>query len=162
MRRSLETIALFALALTVWITYRALAGPVRLPDRIPVHFDAAGAANGWGSPSILLLLPVIALAIYLMLTVVSLFPVTFNYSVRATEQNRGELQRIVQRMLLWMKTELVCLFAVLQWAIIEAARSGQGHLFPWVVPPFLVLLFGTVGWYIVAMFRASFGSRVRP
>lgn len=28
----------------------------KLPARIPVHFDAAGQANGWGSPSVLWLL----------------------------------------------------------------------------------------------------------
>src|ERR1017187_4836177 len=65
MRKSLEAIGLIALAVLVWITYQALAGAERLPDRIPTHFDMAGNANGWGSPAMLLLLPVIAAGLYL-------------------------------------------------------------------------------------------------
>jgi len=81
MRKSLEAVALAALAFQAWITYRAFFGPDPLPAKIPTHFDAAGNPNAWGSPATLLFLPAIAVFIYLLFTVVTRFPSAFNYSV---------------------------------------------------------------------------------
>lgn len=51
MRKLAEALAVAAFAVLAWLTWAALYGPNRLPDSVPTHFDAAGNANGWGSPS---------------------------------------------------------------------------------------------------------------
>ncbi len=158
MRKTLEAIGLGALAVLAWITYRALTGPERLPDRIPTHFDMAGNPNGWGSPAMLLLLPVVAGSLYLVMTVVARFPTAFNYPVRVTRETLPRLQSLTLDMIAWLKAELACLFTVLQWWMIEAARSGQGRLPPLLMPVFLVVIFATLGWHFVRVFRAARGG----
>ena len=160
MRKVLETIALLALAVQLWITYRALSGPERLPARIPTHFDAAGNPNGWGTPTMLLLLPAVAVFIYLLFTVVTRFPSAFNYPVRVTTQNRSQLQALALDMIAWLKVELVCLFTWIQWATIEGARHPRQGLPGLLMPIALVAVFATIAWHIVAMFRAAQPSRV--
>ena len=155
MRKSLEAIGLAALAVLIWVTWSALAGPDPLPERIPTHFDMQGHPNGWGSPAMLLLLPVIAVALYLMMTVVARFPSSFSYPVRVTAENRARLQELTLNMVAWLKTELVCLFAWMQWSIIQMIRSGHGRLSPALVPGFLIVIFGTIGFHIFALFRAA-------
>ena len=155
MRRSLEVVGLLALAILGWITFRALYGPDRLPARIPTHFDMAGNPNGWGSPSSLWVLPAIALVIYGLISVVSFFPSAFNYPVPVTPENRPRLQALSLQMVAWLKVELAFLLTLLQWFILAAVRSGRGHLSVWIVPLFLVLVFGTCIGYIVAMVRTS-------
>jgi uncharacterized membrane protein len=155
MRKTMEAIALIGLAVMAWITYSAFNGPNPLPDRIPTHFDAAGDPNGWGSPNTLWLLPAIGVTLYLVITVISQFPTSFKYSVQVTEKNRARLQEVTLDMLAWFKAELVGLFAVLQWWMIQAARSGAGHISPWLVPGFLVVVFATAGWHVVALFQAA-------
>ncbi len=151
MRKILEAISLGALALQLWITHRALYGPGRLPERIPTHFDFAGNPNGWGSPAMLLLFPAVAVALYLIITVVARFPSAFNYPVPVTAENRPRLQALVLGMIAWLKMELVCLFTWIQWSIIETARRGQGGLTPVLMPLSILAIFGTVIWYFVAM-----------
>ena len=155
MRKSLEAIGLIALAVLVWITYQALAGAERLPDRIPTHFDMAGNANGWGSPAMLLLLPVIAAGLYLAITVTSRFPMAFHCPVPVAPVNLPPVQDLTLDMVIWLKTELACLFAMLQWWMIHAARSGDGRLPVSLVPGFLVVIFVTMGCHIVAVIRAA-------
>jgi len=159
MRKWLEAIGLGALALLVWITWSALNGSQRLPERIPTHFDAAGNANGWGSPAMLLLLPVVAVALYLAISVVSRFPASFNYPVRVAPEKRRRLEELTLDMIAWIKMELACLFATLQWWMIQAARSGEGRLPPLLMPGFLVVIFGTIGWHFVAVMRTAFAGR---
>jgi uncharacterized membrane protein len=155
MRKILEAISLGALAVLFWITLRTLYGPERLPDRIPTHFDLVGRPNGWGSPSALLLLPLVALAIYLGITLTSRFPAVFHYPVRVTPQNRPRLQALSVRMIVSLKAELMCLFAWIQWSIVGAVRNGSGSLSLALVPVSLVAVFATVGWHLVAMLRAA-------
>lgn len=155
MRKILEIFGILALGTLAWITYAALYGPDHLPERVPTHFDAAGNANAWGSPAGILIMPVIAVVLYLLMSLVARFPGAFNYPVRVTQVNLPRLQAITLNMIAWIKVELVCLFAVLQWVFVRSARSGEGHLFPRVLPVFLVVIFGTVALHFVALFRAA-------
>ena len=155
MRKSLEAISMIALAVLVWITWQALYGPVPLPDRIPTHFDAAGNPNGWGPPSTLWLLPVVAAALYLLITVLAQFPKAFNYPVRVPDENRARLEALTLRMIAWLKVELVCLFAGIQWSIIDSVRQGEGKQSPALVPMFVAVVFVTLGWHIVTIFRTA-------
>ncbi|HUN83131.1 MAG TPA: DUF1648 domain-containing protein [Terracidiphilus sp.] len=159
MRKTLEAIGLIALIVLLWITYQALAGPNPLPNRIPTHFDASGNPNGWGSPAMLILLPVVAIGLYLGITVVSRIPSAFHYPVRVTRVNLPRIQNLTLDMITWIKTELACLFATLQWWMIQAARNGGGRLPPLLVPGFIVLIFGTIGGYLFAVIRAAASGR---
>ena len=154
MRKLLEIISLVCLAVMVWITYASLHGPQPLPERIPMHFDAAGNANGWGPPSSLTLLPVVAAGLYLLITVISLLPTGIKSAVKLTPESRERIQTLTRRMLVWLKAELVCLFLCIQWFILAGIREGSNSIPPLAVPAFLVVIFATVGWHIVAVFRA--------
>jgi uncharacterized membrane protein len=155
MRKTLEAISLGALAVLLWITCRALYGQEPLPDKIPIHFNLAGNPNGWGSPSALLLLPVLAVVLYLGITLTSRFPSAFHYPVPVTLQNRPRLQALSLQMIAWLKVELLCLFTWIQWSILEEVRESRRSLSLALVPLSLVAVFGTIGWHVVAMFRAA-------
>jgi uncharacterized membrane protein len=155
MRKILEVLGMIALVVLCWITYTALYGPTRLPERVPTHFDAAGHPNAWGPPTGMILLPVMAIGLYLLMSIVTRFPGAFHYPVRVTRLNIERLQSIVLDMIAWLKAELACLFLLLQWAFMQAARTGDGHLFPMILPFFIVAIFATIGWHFVAMFRAA-------
>ena len=155
MRRILEAVSLAALAVLAWVTWSALAGPARLPSRIPTHFNLAGKPDGWGTPEMLLGLPVVAAVLYVLITWVSRHPSAFNFPVRVTPANRPRLERVALNMTAWLKAEMLCLLASIQTAIVESARRGRGELPAALMPAALVVVFGTIGWHIVAMRRAA-------
>ena len=68
MRKTIEVLALLVLAYLSWITFWALNGADRLPDRVPTHFDISGRPNAWGSPGMLWILPAVGLGLYLLMT----------------------------------------------------------------------------------------------
>ncbi len=158
MRKSLEVVGLGMLCVLYWMTWAALQGPNRLPQRIPTHFDMAGNPNGWGPPNTLLLLPIVATGAYLLITVLAGISTSFNYPVRITAQNLPFIQEQTRNMASWIKVEMICLFSYIQSAIIEAARSSEFHLSGLMIPVFMLVVFGTVGWYLVAIIR---GAKVR-
>jgi uncharacterized membrane protein len=155
MRKTLEAISLAAFVFMFWLYWNARFGPGRLPDRVPTHFNIAGQPNAWGKPPVLPLMLIVAVLLYLGMTLVARFPSIFNYPVEVTAENRALLEALVLDLIAWLKTEIVCLFAWIQWSTIEVARQGRGVLSPALLPVFLVTLFGTLAWFIMAMFRAG-------
>ena len=154
MRKWLEGIALLVLGLHIAITVRALFGSDHLPERIPIQFDVAGHATGWGSPAMLILFPAFTLIVYLLFTVVTRFPGAFNYPVKVTAFNRQRMESLARDMMAWLKVEVVGLLTWMQWVTIEIARNPERFV-PAMTPAALVVVFATVSVYIVMMFKAG-------
>ena len=156
MRKTLEVVGLGMLAVLSWITYSALNGPVKLPDRIPTHFDISGQPNAWGPSSFLWFLPLVAAGLYMLLTVLgSIRYRRYNLPVAVTEANLPFIQEQTILMVAWIKCEILCLFVYLQWAIIQCARDGSFRLSPLLIPVSLMVIFSTVGWRLTTMIRGA-------
>ena len=78
------------------------------------------------------------------------------------EVNLPFIQQQTRNMIAWIKVEMVCLFLYLQWSIIQAVRAKQAHMSPAIVPVFMVLVFGTVGVYLVVIVRGLKDRTNRP
>jgi len=155
MRKLLHILALAALAFLLWTTYAALYGPNRLADRIPTHFGLDGQPDAWGQPRMLLLLPAIAVFLYLLMTLVGRYPASFNYPVRVTALNSARLQRIALNMIAWLTAETAALFAALQYFIVLAVRTQRNALPPALMIVAIVLIFFTMAIHISAMRRSA-------
>ena len=155
LRKILETIALLMLLMTWALTAWAVLGPQRLPERIPIHFNASGQPDGWGTPRMLWLMPAVATVTYLLMTLVARYPSAFNFPMRTTPAVRRQLEATALSMLSWLKCEVVCLFGWIQYETIHLARSGQRTLPVMFMPGVLVVVFGTIAWHIAAMRRTA-------
>lgn len=119
-----------------------------LPARVPTHFGLAGLPDAWGGKESLFILPAVGLFIYLLLTILSRFPHVYNYMCKLHEKNVEQQYRLARSLLLWMKTEIVWLFAYIEWMTILSAleqRLGLGAAF---LPVTMAVIFGTIGIYI--------------
>jgi uncharacterized membrane protein len=153
MRKTLE-IAALCLVLFIWaVTANAVLGPSPLPANIPTHFNSVGQPDGWGTPGMLWLIPLVGTVIYLLMMLVARYP--FDFSMRTTPAGRRRLEAIALSMILWLKAEVLCLFAWIQYGTIGIIRRGQGRLSPVWVALLLVAVFGTIGWHLAAMRRVA-------
>jgi uncharacterized membrane protein len=156
MRKTLEVVGLGMLAVLYWMTYAALNGANRLPDRIPTHFDISGQPNAWGPPGFLWFLPAVAAGLYILLTVLgSIRFRRYNLPVAVTEANLPFIQEQTGLMVAWIKCEMLCMFVYLQWSIVQSARDGTFRLSPLLIPVSLVVIFSTVGWRLTTMIRGA-------
>jgi len=159
MRKPLEATSLAALIFLWLLTIEALYGPNHLPSRIPTHFNLAGNPDAWGSPNGLSLLPAIATIVYLVLSLISRYPASFNYPARITAQNRNRLHALALQMIAAIKAETALLFAILQYAILHAFRpafqSAHFALPPAIVPAGVGIILLTTFGHIFAMRRSA-------
>lgn len=154
MKRVLESAAIVAWMALVYLVVAALYGGNKLPPRIPTHFGLNGQPDGWGGPESLWMLPIVGTLIALMMTVVTRFPQSFNYPVRMTRENQARLQELALGMIAWLRLEVLCLFAWIEWATIESARQTRLGLPTGLLLVSIIVIFGTIGAHIVGMVRA--------
>jgi len=58
-----------------------------LPDTIPIHYNGAGQADGFGGKATILTLPLIATILFIGVTILNKFPHVFNYPTNITQDN---------------------------------------------------------------------------
>ena len=119
-----------------------------IPVQIPAHYNAAGEVNRWGSKSELIILPIISWLIYGMITLIERFPQAWNTGVRVTEENRAVVYRLLKNMIACVKMITLSIFSCL-----TVLSSLARNLPMWFLLAFLVLLFGTIAYYIVKLTR---------
>ena len=119
-----------------------------ISEPLPSHFGFSGQPNSWGDKSSLLVSLIIGMAIYIMISVIELFPRIWNFPVQLTEQNREKLITIALDSFILLKLVIVLAFGMINYWTITA------HALPvWFLPLFLVILFGGVAFFIWKMVR---------
>jgi uncharacterized membrane protein len=151
----LEITSLAALLFLWIISIQAITGANHLPDKIPTHFDLAGNPNAWGSAKGILLLPAIATGLYLLITIVSRYPASFNYPVRITAQNRDRIYALGVQMVSFLKAETICLFALINYSILQAFRAGHSSLHIAIIPFGVGIILVTTLTHILLIVRAK-------
>lgn len=120
----------------------------KLPKRMAIHFDFSGKPNGWGGKETLIMLPIILVVMYLLLTGLEKVPHIYNYTVKINEKNAKAQYKNARAMLIVLKTEVVYLFAYMQWITIEGALNNTLGLSPWFIVIAMIFIFGSIGYFI--------------
>ena len=113
-------------------------GHIDADEAFPMHYNAAGEVDGWGTRSALWIFGGVALAVCLLLTIGERFYKKFNYPVRVTEKNREWLWRLAVRMFRVVKMVIMLFFTYIfnmrgfgsPWGM-EAALAGTCRRCSW-------------------------------
>lgn len=117
-----------------------------IPDTIPAHYNAAGEVNRWGGKSELLMLPIIGGILYFFITLIQQYPQAWNTGVTVTEENRERVYRILRNLIGTTKLMMLLVFSSL------TVLSSLGMALPiWYLGVFLVLLFGSITFFIIQL-----------
>jgi uncharacterized membrane protein len=150
MRLVLETLSL--VALVAMFLMLSVYWP-DLPEKIPRHFNFAGKPDAWGGKGSLYVLPVAGLAAYALLTIVPRFPRKMNYPFALTAENRERQTALALGMLLWMKAEIMLLFAYMEWMTCETALGRADGFGVWLLPLSMTIVMGTIAAYLLLAWR---------
>lgn len=141
----LELISLASIIGMILIIFQFWAD---LPQQIPTHFGTSGQADEWGNKNAIFQLPVIAVFLYLLLTIINQFPHIFNYPWKITEENARIQYQIARISLTIIKTEILLFFTYVQWSTIQVSLGKYTDLGILFLPIFLLTVFGTLGAFI--------------
>jgi hypothetical protein len=106
-------------------------------------------ADEYGTRASILFLPVIALSIYAMMTLINLIPHMFNYPGKITPANALRQYTLATRLVRYLKTLLALLFFYISYSTTQVAINEASGLGLWFLPVFLSFLFIPIIVYMV-------------
>ena len=155
---------LITLALAIYSYFLIKTNIPRLPARIPTHFNAAGEANGWGSPDTLWFLLLVQVVICGLLLAMPLIGLRYPGSVHLGRRTlsdfgpevRARIMPFFTDMMGTMSVLLGLLFSFLLHGIIQAASSSQPHFSPkWELGLFLAGMALTLIYYLGRIYAVT-------
>ena len=146
----LSGVALGALAVLIW------DGAHRLPpDRVPMHFDWSGAPDRWGGRGEFLALGLLGLLIYAGFGLGQWLVSRTATSPAGSRRAASPAQAVVMAgMLRWLKLETLALVGYAAWSVVQVGTGTAARLTPAVPLTLVVLVFATVGFFLVWLARA--------
>lgn len=139
--------------LSIWVL--TVTSYPNLPDTIPIHYNGAGKADGFGSKINMLMLPFIATILFVGMTIANKFPHVFNYPTKITKENAFRQYTNATRMMRFLKLILVVLFSLIAFKTIQGTRGQSAGLGIWFLPLTMGLIFIPLTYFIVKSFRTK-------
>ena len=125
--------------LLIWIL--ALIAFFKMPDTIPIHFNAAGQPDNYGNKGTIFILPIIATIIFIGLTILNRYPHIFNYVTAITEANASDQYLIATRMIRFIKLIIAIVFTAIVLITFLTSVNITNGLGSWFLPLTIGLIF---------------------
>ncbi len=129
-----------------------------LPESIPVHFNFAGNADGWGDRSDILLLFSLSVLLYAGLSWLGRYPQKFNYPWKITENNAERQYHLAKSFMKVIKCQTVWLFAIISLQIIGVSLGQMDSLGYLFLPIIITITSATIIGYFVIASRSAFNE----
>ena len=124
-----------------------------LPDEVPIHFGISGDPTSWADRRMIWFLPALGLILTSSMALLARYPHVYNFPVPVTDENAPQLYRLSRSMVIWLAAEIAVFFAFIEWTMLRTATGNAEGLVSIFVPLYLVLVFGTIGYFMYATFR---------
>lgn len=118
-----------------------------MPKLIPTHYDFAGNVDSYGSKGSVLMMPIMSWVLYILITVIEMFPALWNTGVKVTEENKFRVYAILRLMLDIIKFIIVVSFAYTTICSVEFMPLGAWFTFVEVGTIFLTIILCLVKLY---------------
>ncbi|WP_026809549.1 DUF1648 domain-containing protein [Arenibacter latericius] len=148
--KAIELVGWLAL-IGIWVL--TLVNYSSLPETIPIHFNGAGKADGFGNKENILSLPIVSTILFIGMTVLNKYPHVFNYPSTITKENALPHYSNATRMIRFLKLIIVIVFGLIVFKIIENVKGNADGLGTWFLPLILGLIFIPTAYYLIKAIR---------
>ena len=120
-----------------------------LPEIIPIHFNGAGKADGFGNKTHIFVLPIISTLLFIGLTILNKHPHIFNYPSQITKENAVDQYTNATRMMRVLKLVIVLLFGLIVFKTIQNVNGHAGWLGTWFLPLTMGMIFIPMLYFLI-------------
>ena len=120
-----------------------------LPEIIPIHFNGAGKADGFGNKTHIFVLPIISTLLFIGLTTLNKHPHMFNYTSQITKENAVHQYTNATRMMRVLKLVIVVLFGLIVFRKIQIVNGHADGLGTWFLPLTMGMIFIPMLYFLI-------------
>jgi uncharacterized membrane protein len=155
MRRILDFFSLVVLGLLLVDTGLAIMGSDKLPAKAPIHLNDLGLPDAWTSYTSLEVVAMIAVIVFIGLTVVSAYSSLAKQSAQADPEAGPSIEPLFLTLIASVKAELMGFLACIQFSTIHAARHPDNPASAWSTLMWVMLaaILASVAWFVASIIR---------
>jgi uncharacterized membrane protein len=127
----------------------------QIPDIIPIHFNGAGQADGFGGKATIFTLPIISTLLFLLLTWLNNFPQLFNFPTNITKENALQQYIFATRLIRYTKVIVVVIFGMIEFKTIQNVNGKADGLGIWFLPIAIGMIFIPLIVYVIISKKAQ-------
>ncbi|NLP05361.1 DUF1648 domain-containing protein [Candidatus Fermentibacteria bacterium] len=127
----------------------------RFPEEVNTHFGPSGRPDGTGSKYSIIVLPAMALVMWITLGFLIRIPHKFNYAVRITPENAQRQYELGVSMMSWMRLIVPAIMCYIAWAGLKTFIGETDALDPLVLVVIGLSMAAVILSHIVLMLRAK-------
>ena len=120
-----------------------------LPEIIPIHFNGAGKADGFGNKTHIFVLPIISTLLFIGLTTLNKHPHIFNYPSQIRKENAVHQYTNATRMMRVLKLVIVVLFGLIVFRKIQIVNGHADGLGTWFLPLTMGMIFIPMLYFLI-------------
>src|SRR5690625_394845 len=117
----------------------------KLPEKVPMHFNARGEIDGWGSKGVLLILPLIGVFTALMMYAFEKSPELYNYPKRLNESNAAQFYLHSRKLINQLKNICLIIFALILFESVSIPLGWWDGSGVWLLPGLLLAIIIPIG-----------------
>ena len=121
-----------------------------LPEIIPIHFNGAGKADGFGNKTHIFVLPIISTLLFIGLTTLNKHPHIFNYPSQITKENAVHQYTNATRLIRFLKLTIVIIFGLIVFRTIQNVSGNADGLGTWFLPLTLGMIFIPIIYFLIS------------
>lgn len=125
----------------------------KLPDTIPIHYNASGEPDGFGGKGHILSLPIVSTILFLGITILNKFPHIFNYPTEITPENALKQYTNATRLLRYLKLIIAIIHGSIVYQTIRTTIGKTDGIGGWFLPLALGLIFLPLTFFVIKSFR---------
>jgi len=118
-------------------------------DIVPVHFGADGKPDGYGDARTVFLMPVVAVLLFIFMSLAARHPENFNYTVTITPQNAERQYSKMLRFMKCIKIGIVMIILLIEFFSFNVAIGKSDRLPQWILFVVFVLIFTPVLYLVI-------------
>ena len=149
-------IAAWAILLAIWIV--TLLNYSSLPNKIPIHFNPEGVADGFSGKVSILIWPALATVLCIGLTLLARLPHIFKYPIEITQENAATLYARTSKTAGYISLTIVMAIGLAQLNMIHFAIGETDKLWPFS-PIAFALIFIPLILFLSRLFRRGSQNR---
>lgn len=139
--------------LAIWVL--TITNYTNLPDIIPIHYNDAGQADGFGAKANILILPLIATVLFIGITISNKFPHIFNCPTNITQDNALMQYTDVTRLNRFVKLVIVVILGFTDFKTIQSANEQADGHGKWFTPMIIGLAFMPLIYFTVKLIKTA-------
>ena len=135
------------IVLVVWVY--TIASYSKLPNTAPLHFNATGEADSFGSKASIIVSPIIMTILYVGIALLNRYPHNFNYPTKITKENAQKQYTMATRWIRYLNLVTALIIGYITLIVIQSAKGKEGELGIWFLPLSLGIVFIPTIYYIL-------------